>query len=127
AQHRQIFDFTGQKSKEKEVFILNNLIKYGNKGYGFDLGRENSVEFVKSKKKQSLDRKSTRLNSSHVKISYAVFCLKKKNTEKDYQPLERKYARGTYIYKTAVDDTGLGIFSKQQRLKWCSTENKDKS
>src|SRR5690625_6265704 len=29
----------------------------------------------------SLDRKSTRLNSSHVAISYAVFCLKKKNTK----------------------------------------------
>src|SRR5690554_7787196 len=28
----------------------------------------------------SPDRKSTRLNSSHVRISYAVFCLKKKNT-----------------------------------------------
>src|SRR5207245_11579875 len=28
----------------------------------------------------SLDRKSTRLNSSHGSISYAVFCLKKKNT-----------------------------------------------
>src|SRR5690606_40352638 len=28
------------------------------------------------------DRKSTRLNSSHVKISYAVFCLKKKNSMK---------------------------------------------
>src|SRR5690349_23238770 len=28
------------------------------------------------------DRKSTRLNSSHVEISYAVFCLKKKTTEK---------------------------------------------
>src|SRR5690606_41131598 len=27
---------------------------------------------------QQTDRKSTRLNSSHVKISYAVFCLKKK-------------------------------------------------
>src|SRR5437868_10532694 len=27
------------------------------------------------------DRKSTRLNSSHVSISYAVFCLKKKNTQ----------------------------------------------
>src|SRR5204863_4609026 len=26
-----------------------------------------------------VDRKSTRLNSSHVEISYAVFCLKKKN------------------------------------------------
>src|SRR5690606_39792549 len=30
---------------------------------------------------QRLDRKSTRLNSSHVKISYAVFCLKKKKTQ----------------------------------------------
>src|SRR5690625_5869000 len=28
---------------------------------------------------RALDRKSTRLNSSHVAISYAVFCLKKKN------------------------------------------------
>src|SRR5690349_23159536 len=28
-----------------------------------------------------LDRKSTRLNSSHVEISYAVFCLKKKTTK----------------------------------------------
>src|SRR5437870_10195654 len=28
------------------------------------------------------DRKSTRLNSSHVAISYAVFCLKKKNTRR---------------------------------------------
>src|SRR5438045_8121860 len=28
----------------------------------------------------ALDRKSTRLNSSHLGISYAVFCLKKKNT-----------------------------------------------
>src|SRR5438270_6867690 len=35
----------------------------------------------KSKKFSSgaLDRKSTRLNSSHSQISYAVFCLKKKN------------------------------------------------
>src|SRR5215475_15560787 len=30
----------------------------------------------------ALDRKSTRLNSSHVKISYAVFCLKKKKKKK---------------------------------------------
>src|SRR3712207_6904479 len=29
-------------------------------------------------KRHSLDRKSTRLNSSHANISYAVFCLKKK-------------------------------------------------
>src|SRR5207244_5676784 len=36
---------------------------------------------------QVLDRKSTRLNSSHQIISYAVFCLKKKN------PKERKIKR----------------------------------
>src|SRR5690625_6035372 len=32
---------------------------------------------------KTLDRKSTRLNSSHVAISYAVFCLKKKNNTHD--------------------------------------------
>src|SRR5690349_22339836 len=32
--------------------------------------------------RQSPDRKSTRLNSSHVEISYAVFCLKKKKKNK---------------------------------------------
>src|SRR5262245_63117600 len=30
-------------------------------------------------REQHIDRKSTRLNSSHLGISYAVFCLKKKN------------------------------------------------
>src|SRR2546430_7397401 len=33
----------------------------------------------------ALDRKSTRLNSSHSQISYAVFCLKKKNQRHDYR------------------------------------------
>src|SRR2546426_4668462 len=32
-----------------------------------------------AKPQPALDRKSTRLNSSHLVISYAVFCLKKKN------------------------------------------------
>src|SRR6266511_6469842 len=48
-----------------------------------DDGRANQyvVEGV-LRRGEELDRKSTRLNSSHVKISYAVFCLKKKkNTE----------------------------------------------
>src|SRR5690606_39996833 len=35
------------------------------------------------------DRKSTRLNSSHVKISYAVFCLKKKNKEQTHSIQEK--------------------------------------
>src|SRR3712207_8568867 len=32
------------------------------------------------------DRKSTRLNSSHANISYAVFCLKKKNKNRPHKP-----------------------------------------
>src|SRR5436305_7001998 len=35
------------------------------------------------------DRKSTRLNSSHVRISYAVFCLKKKKYNKNKQDSQK--------------------------------------
>src|SRR5690554_7584913 len=37
------------------------------------------ADFIDRVEPVSGDRKSTRLNSSHVRISYAVFCLKKKN------------------------------------------------
>src|SRR5690554_7775132 len=43
------------------------------------LAREEILHFEQVSK---LDRKSTRLNSSHVRISYAVFCLKKKQQSK---------------------------------------------
>src|SRR5690625_1814704 len=47
-------------------------------GYGF-LNTHTSVEALQAfRDNQVQDRKSTRLNSSHVAISYAVFCLKKK-------------------------------------------------
>src|SRR2546427_5973112 len=38
----------------------------------------------------SADRKSTRLNSSHSQISYAVFCLKKKNKHQ-YEKMQKRY------------------------------------
>src|SRR3989442_4090906 len=37
------------------------------------------VAIVRAREAVSIDRKSTRLNSSHVRTSYAYFCLKKKN------------------------------------------------
>src|SRR5690606_41934840 len=37
------------------------------------------------------DRKSTRLNSSHVKISYAVFCLKKKKKQQQQKKILKRY------------------------------------
>src|SRR5438876_7507463 len=39
-----------------------------------------------------LDRKSTRLNSSHPSISYAVFCLKKKKKKKKNRKLIKPFA-----------------------------------
>src|SRR5690606_40651912 len=47
---------------------------------GAALGQQLPVGFAADLvvQRQVQDRKSTRLNSSHVKISYAVFCLKKK-------------------------------------------------
>src|SRR3712207_7812573 len=46
-----------------------------------DLGElTRDITFREGVRRLILDRKSTRLNSSHANISYAVFCLKKKNT-----------------------------------------------
>src|SRR3989442_14161537 len=45
--------------------------------YGVSLA--SATASASSRNGRTEDRKSTRLNSSHVRISYAVFCLKKKN------------------------------------------------
>src|SRR2546430_12277909 len=52
---------------------------------------------VLERDRPQLDRKSTRLNSSHSQISYAVFCLKKK---KKTTPNERNASIPTHHYTT---------------------------
>src|SRR2546426_7080353 len=47
----------------------------------FRISEKEMRDLVFIKKAQELDRKSTRLNSSHLVISYAVFCLKKKKNK----------------------------------------------
>src|SRR5438132_9276659 len=46
-----------------------------------------------------VDRKSTRLNSSHTVISYAVFCLKKKNKKKKIIIIAIQYTNSTLSYR----------------------------
>src|SRR5699024_11790275 len=59
---RKDFDFVNNKiNVEKTWSYMGNQVGFG------------------ATKNDESDRKSTRLNSSHVSISYAVFCLKKKN------------------------------------------------
>src|SRR2546426_1492052 len=49
--------------------------------FSFDRYRGGAAKILKD----TVDRKSTRLNSSHLVISYAVFCLKKKKKRKEYR------------------------------------------
>src|SRR2546430_3652100 len=51
------------------------------------------------KREQDIDRKSTRLNSSHSQISYAVFCLKKKKKN----TVDSSFSRLT-VMLTVLDD-----------------------
>src|SRR5438874_4979322 len=69
------------------LFPLNGLVAL----LGVDVyeDSERNLLVIQSRDaSQSRDRKSTRLNSSHVEISYAVFCLKKKNKR------NKRYRRG---------------------------------
>src|SRR2546426_2311260 len=50
-----------------------------------------SHEYGRSKQYTERDRKSTRLNSSHLVISYAVFCLKKKKEPHTANDCQRRY------------------------------------
>src|SRR5690625_453176 len=63
--------------------ILEAGESYGQTDFG--KGEKVQIEFVSVNPtgELHLDRKSTRLNSSHVAISYAVFCLKKKTKTRD--------------------------------------------
>src|SRR5437879_7237217 len=54
------------------------------------VGTSGSAEKLNKLKSLGLDRKSTRLNSSHRCISYAVFCLKKKKKEETYNNIESR-------------------------------------
>src|SRR5690554_7379804 len=56
----------------------NNTWQLTNTTNTLEDSRDNGFIFIGVNAANLLDRKSTRLNSSHVRISYAVFCLKKK-------------------------------------------------
>src|SRR3712207_7036592 len=67
----------GDKSMGKVVRAVNRVLD--NKGrVTDDYFKEYKKGVTRGELQQVLDRKSTRLNSSHANISYAVFCLKKK-------------------------------------------------
>src|SRR2546426_4546259 len=79
-------------SRDKAILVLEHLRSRGREHVERrlvpaieeldQLPRNDEVRFVGDAYLAGLDRKSTRLNSSHLVISYAVFCLKKKKTKR---------------------------------------------
>src|SRR5690349_23754549 len=63
--------------------------------------------FLELESQRSLDRKSTRLNSSHVENSYAVFCLKKKTAARDREHVFHRHQEGLVGYAHRLRDVGV--------------------
>src|SRR5205085_8829573 len=68
------------------LFPYTTLFRSGGRPPGRGLGGERLRLQHLRLPGQGLDRKSTRLNSSHSQISYAVFCLKKKKISNERRP-----------------------------------------
>src|SRR5690606_40787758 len=79
---------TAQMISERSLQTLRGLTDVREAAYRLDLWAEDDVTVRRlldlcRRALVGRDRKSTRLNSSHVKISYAVFCLKKKTNSRE--------------------------------------------
>src|SRR5690625_6228585 len=87
ASHRHLHSFPTRRSSDLSTILLLNFIKLSpNKKANYPLYYTICPSF---KYFWTKDRKSTRLNSSHVAISYAVFCLKKKTYRNQEYEIER--------------------------------------
>src|SRR5438034_8876069 len=71
-----------------------------------DRRRPPPVDPTRSRRRS--DRKSTRLNSSHTVISYAVFCLKKKNGRPTVREPDIAFMPGLYDGQVAPVEAELG-------------------
>ena len=87
-----------------DMIELNISCPHAMEGFGASIGQDCNLShtIVSASKDATTDRKSTRLNSGHHRISYAVFCLKKKKSQ--YHQLYRlsrncsKYRQQLYQY-----------------------------
>src|SRR6266508_6403035 len=90
------FFFNDPATTEIYTFPYTTLFRSHQCHLGFHaFGRNRRHEWI------CRDRKSTRLNSSHVAISYAVFCLKKKKNTMHTTPTNKKKKSNEYTSTSA--------------------------
>src|SRR5690554_7171913 len=80
-EYKMIF-FDSVTQEEKSIPLNEHIGKKISLAFSGEIYCKKCGNKTKTSYNQGLDRKSTRLNSSHVRISYAVFCLKKKKKKK---------------------------------------------
>src|SRR5437660_10458230 len=84
-----VFPYTIRRPTRSTLFPYTTLFRSLRQGDGRHTkesrgrGQGERGDSGNTDEERARDRKSTRLNSSHVAISYAVFCLKKKTTIRD--------------------------------------------
>src|SRR5438477_5583841 len=104
-----LFFFNDPATTEIYTLSLHDALPISNGNYGTevianrmykemfsvqDFGRASAIE---------VDRKSTRLNSSHMSISYAVFCLKKKKKRPLTTLVCKMYSSVNFIIRKALN------------------------
>src|SRR5436305_3250598 len=65
-------------------------------------GRNRTCDLAHERPHGRADRKSTRLNSSHVRISYAVFCLKKKTNYPTRSQQDSTHTLQSYVFIATI-------------------------
>src|SRR5690554_7297171 len=100
--NRDVYAFPG--NVERPFSMGCNHLIASDKAHLITSGKDlvRLMEWEKESNEKSVDRKSTRLNSSHVRISYAVFCLKKK---KKITATTRCTKRTRCTHESCITDT----------------------
>src|SRR6266508_5867834 len=101
AQHNAVATTTDPDGKLRETirYELDEAGRFSSSEISGPDGRLRFKSRYKYDDAGRLDRKSTRMNSSHVAISYAVFCLKKKKKDQKSNKIKKKNKKKRKINK----------------------------